>query len=521
MMKNNFKTYFISIMAATAIFAGPLLTHADSNRIVFSVSNPGRGYLWQNALAINIPTSTSNISFLSVEIPSSYASTNPYSAQSGIMGVWGSAPTCTQSNFGSSCTGADLIATSTSATPSSGAVGTFADLVYSFPISADDYHLAGNTFWLGQYTPGVTYAWSLGDTINFWNNDIANNVVNPNGGGGYSGGGDNGTSIAFNYPSSTQTSTGPFSAWLLAARNLRFNGSYEVKVQWTATDAVDGATTSAQAITGDLTGIYPDWFPSVLNTPGSAFDYANDQDVTATALLLDSQDPSNPGADLAYPVVVASSTINFTLLSIPHSSPSSTLSTGGTVTVCTQDSSGNISCHVASGDYYYGATNPGECIAPLAGPTIQIFSADIQVPPLLADPGGSLRYGLCLSGNFLTTPTPALVSSTAAQFNKFMTTPPFSIFFNLTNIMQAQLANNTSSPSGTDYSALTFNQSSTFLGNNPVVLMTSSSLADFIGEPAKEAFFTDFGYFLWFLYAAFVTATIWLFVKGGHHQKPK
>jgi len=231
-----------------------------------------------------------------------------------------------------------------------------------------------------------------------------------------------GSHIEFRYPTST---TQLFSNWLLKAENLNATGSYEAQVKWTATLPDGTVTPLLQNRIGNLNFQYPDWYPVIPRTDWS-FNFATDVTINAEADLLSSQDPNNPGVDLAFPTVIASTTESFTLLSIPNGSPSSTLPDGGIVVITNQDASGTITITSTTGNQYLNFN------ASTSGATFNISCAP---PSNILDVGGGIAYGGCQILNFLFNPN-VLYNSTGyftQQIKNIEAVPPFSPFFNLAN----------------------------------------------------------------------------------------
>lgn len=143
-----------------------------------------------------------------------------------------------------------------------------------------------------------------------------------------------------------------FSDFLLSAQNLNDAEGYQVRLQYYLTD--DYSTTTKLAgvrgqtdWTGFAYGIGSDFETKGvrIGRPNFGIDWADDNVMHVSAQLYASQDPNNPNASLAHPIMVASSSIAFVLEAIPTSDgryvtptmiPSSTAPYGFVVTTSTR-----------------------------------------------------------------------------------------------------------------------------------------------------------------------------------------
>lgn len=308
--------------------------------------------------------------------------------------------------------------------------------------------------------------------------------------------------IAFTYPAPSSTNLGLFSNWLLEANNLNASGSYEAEVKWYVENTVTGqpiSGTNLQNIVGDFNNpVTSPWYATVTTTPWSV-DFAYDVTLVAEADLLNSQDPNNPGADLATPIVVASTTDTWTLLTIPESSPSSTLGSGGVVTIDNQNASGTVSTSTTSGDTYYQATDNVStgCVAPQGN--------------ILEDFNGNLYFVLCNTKSFFLNADPWATDLSNSAYQNFIGQPPFNWFFNLASTVSSSIAS--ANASSSQYRELDYNASTTAFGNSSFVVLSSSTLSNLIGTAAVAYWFQIYDYILAILFGLLFIGTIFLIFK--------
>lgn len=231
------------------------------------------------------------------------------------------------------------------------------------------------------------------------------------------------STISFAFPTNGE-SVGVFDNWALDVTGINASGSYEVSVTWQATLSDGTLTQPITQSTGNLNFINPNWYPYVPFV--NPVDFANDASVKATAILYDSQDPNNPNADLANPIVIASTTETFSLLSIPNASPSSTLETGGLVTVVT-NSSGTITTSTTSGFSNANITPTSTAYFAACGSIIQSTSKDLYI-------GEGIEMGVCGSFVLLVNPPSQITGILYTQYQNLSKDFPFSLFFGLQNL---------------------------------------------------------------------------------------
>jgi len=298
----------------------------------------------------------------------------------------------------------------------------------------------------------------------------------------------NPATLAFTYPTITQTSTGLFDNFHFHASNLQHNALYQVGISWGVTSTPSTAP-FLSIVSGDQqSGTNYLWTTSstdslnfTLKRPDYSFDFANDVPMWATATLTRT-DNCSPGTCS----VIANASWNGTLLSIPHSSPSSTLVTGGVV-INTGLSNGTST--IQSGTQYI---LPGQSAILTATSTLDVPSGALILtttggfayyvdssstkvvctpPSDILDVGGGIGYGFCQVINILFNPdyminTTSFLSDSIAQFK---TTPPFSAFWSVAQAVSStasQASNSTTT--GVSIGVLGFN-------NEHVTLATLNS----------------------------------------------
>lgn len=262
------------------------------------------------------------------------------------------------------------------------------------------------------------------------------------------------SSISFVFPTNG-TSTGIFNPWLLSASNLNASDTYITKVMWQACPVgqVQNSANCTQTIfnhSEPQTGADIALHGITVQRVEWPFDFGSNQTVYASAELQDNG-------------FVAVDSINFTLLSIPNSSPSSTLSTGGIYIIAS--STGN-------GTYVTTSTSGFTAINALGTSTVSAFCP----PP--GDPTGYIGYGLCQAVNFAFNPNifPQSVSYFGNQISAIEAVPPFSGFFAFFNDASSSLNTGYQNSSSTSVSIgiLGFNSNGSMPQVNLVTLNSTT-----------------------------------------------
>lgn len=262
------------------------------------------------------------------------------------------------------------------------------------------------------------------------------------------------STISFVFPTNG-TSTGIFNPWLLSASNLNASDTYITKVMWQACPVgqVQNSANCTQTIfnhSEPQTGADIALHGITVQRVEWPFDFGSNQTVYASAELQDNG-------------FVAVDSINFTLLSIPNSSPSSTLSTGGIYIIAS--STGN-------GTYVTTSTSGFTAINALGTSTVSAFCP----PP--GDPTGYIGYGLCQAVNFAFNPNifPQSVSYFGNQISAIEAVPPFSGFFAFFNDASSSLNTGYQNSSSTSVSIgiLGFNSNGSMPQVNLVTLNSTT-----------------------------------------------
>lgn len=161
--------------------------------------------------------------------------------------------------------------------------------------------------------------------------------------------------------------------------------------------------------------------------------------------------------------------------------------------------------------------------AALPKAAIDDCSSDYNVP-LFAS--GTMRMISCsvqAAGknilSWLFTPPPQVIDDFTSTIKGLGTIFPFNIFTSLSDVVNGVLNGDgsyTVRPVGKDpmsdpkYDQLVFLQNTAVLGNNGIVIMTSSSLESVVGKEAKDQIFLIIRYALRILLFTFVIALIWI-----------
>lgn len=126
--------------------------------------------------------------------------------------------------------------------------------------------------------------------------------------------------ISFAYPEQSST-VNLFSPYLLRAAYLNPLDTYRVTVNWYATKNGTSTVILNSNKANTIYGLGRNFMLGGISVPRTdwGFDMATDTIVYASAQLYDTQDPTNSGASLAFPILTASTSEFFYLLAIPAS----------------------------------------------------------------------------------------------------------------------------------------------------------------------------------------------------------
>jgi len=320
--------------------------------------------------------------------------------------------------------------------------------------------------------------------------------------------------VFFAFPANSSTIP-DFSSWVLNLTNLTTTQTYYLLVEYQNSASQNFVNT----IYRDYSSITPTATSSVWTIPKSQslFNYPN-SNVSTSAWNASAYFCTTPTctAGNIYNRATTTFTVSPNLTSTSSVVVSSTivgtvewLAAGAGTSTCAFGTGayGSVqNCQLTNGF----VLNPGQVATDKQEDLITCPS-----PADWTDVGGGLYYGGCQVLKFAFNPSKSISNFMLAQVNKFTNTFPMSLFYGNTGILIGQLSNNSTTPSTTTYDALVFNQSTTFLGNNPITILTSSSLASVIGTPAKNYLFEIIDYLLQIVFLGLVVGTIWK--KFKHH----
>jgi len=290
------------------------------------------------------------------------------------------------------------------------------------------------------------------------------------------------------------TSTGLFSPWILSASSTNPGDTYVTRVAWTACPIGAGASstactpmlyndaqqTGAQIQANGISIPRVDW----------SFDFQNNVEVFAYSQIQD----INSG------ILLQGDSINFTLLSIPNSSPSSTLATGGIYTYYI--STGNGTYAMATTTSGYAATN-----------ALGTSTASAYCPPP-GDPSGYIGYGICQAAIFIFHPTQSVQNYMQSGATNLEGAMPFSLAFGFLNAVQSSTS---VAPTEND---IAYTISAGSAGNVALSLVTSSTLSTSFGTANKNLIFQWEDYLIWLmvLFAIFMEVYAFIHVMAGHRH---
>lgn len=284
--------------------------------------------------------------------------------------------------------------------------------------------------------------------------------------------------IDFFYPKAS-SSVPLFSPWLLTADNLISGDTYKVQLDWYATYVSGAKTDTFTKVVYKLGHDIRDHGISIPRTD-FMFDIATSSTITATARLFDTQDPNNPTASLAQPILIDTKTISFTLLSKQQSNdffaiPSFPINASGTIAGLTSTSTPNI----ASSSVSAQETNA--------------TSTDIicEAPPDGAGLGQQIAYGFCKVGSALFRPSEQSTQRLIDSFDGFKTDFPFVYFYSTAETFKSGLASTTATTA-----PLVLN-----IMNTHITILSTSTISDFTGSTFKDWMFTLEKWLMWMVVA--------------------
>jgi hypothetical protein len=261
-----------------------------------------------------------------------------------------------------------------------------------------------------------------------WNGGTGNNIIPGGGGGGTS-------TLMFNYPGNG-SSTGLFSPYQLSLSNPVSSTLYTIRVGSTICTSfgigcaptffannglVSGGQIAAQGI-------------QVPFSPNS--DYQNNVAVNSVATAFDQLGN-----------IVATTSINWTLLSIPSSSPSSTLSSGGVFIITSSTGNGTFTTATTTGNAavltQYNTTSTAATASDSCPPPSNAVFGFFT--------GQDEYYAFCSTLNLLFVPGPIADSEITGSVSSLETVPPYSWFFQVNTAVQAAAANTSSTSPGISF----------------------------------------------------------------------
>lgn len=152
---------------------------------------------------------------------------------------------------------------------------------------------------------------------------------------------------------------------------------------------------------------------------GFNFDFATNQTIYATAVLQDITTPSN--------ALGLSDSISYTYLTIPNSSPSSTLNSGGIYLINTPTGNGTFTQATTTGNT--------QIVTPYLTPSSTQPTISNWCPPdgSLLNPVADLGYGICQAIQFAFNPNVLPITQTYFQssLTQLQSVPPFVAFYQL------------------------------------------------------------------------------------------
>jgi len=267
--------------------------------------------------------------------------------------------------------------------------------------------------------------------------------------------------IGFTFPQNG-TSTGLFNPWLLNANNLNASDTYFARVQWVACPLNAPNTDpncTVPIFNRSVSQTASDILMNGITVPRTEwnFDFASNQTIYAQANLYDAGIP------------VAATADTFTLLTIPNSSPSSTLGQGGIYTIATSTGNGTYSITTSTGFAVINTQGTS---------TITAFCT----PP--GDASGYIGYGLCQAINFAFNPNifPQSGNYFSDKIQTLSMAPPFTGVITTFSSLQNAVS---SSPAGQDFN-VTVNLGST---SGTIPFLTSSTMSQAITSSGKTVLF--------------------------------
>lgn len=119
----------------------------------------------------------------------------------------------------------------------------------------------------------------------------------------------------------------------------------------------------------------------------------------------------------------------------------------------------------------------------------------------------SLQFAVC----HIIFPHSYTKQAAVSVFNDTLAIPPWNFFFDLSKVVSEAVSptGEIQTTSTAAYERLTFNQNTTALGNNPITMMTSSSLASVIGDDGKTKWFEIYRELLYLVEGLFVIGLVW------------
>lgn len=288
--------------------------------------------------------------------------------------------------------------------------------------------------------------------------------------------------ISFFYPTNG-TTTPLFNPWILSSDNTISNHLYRVDVDWYSSNypVVVGAKQNELRNSVFLYGSQIE--ASGISIPRIEwnFDFATDTVIQANASIYDTS--ADNLDSLAFPVLKASTSISFTLQSIPNANGEYVINS----------STGN-------GTYTNSTTTAQAVLL-----TVATTSFNCQAPASIADFGGGINWALCRTTQFLFTPQTAFSQNyIISQIENGKNVFPFSIVFGLENSLvtiASTTMNDSSSPT------LSFPLPMA-MGSTTFEVLSSSTLRDRIGDTATDQYFEIMGNAMWILVAIAMIKTI-------------
>lgn len=301
--------------------------------------------------------------------------------------------------------------------------------------------------------------------------------------------------LDFAFP--TQSSTiNLFSPWLLRAANLVNWHDYIAQVSWYATNATSGDILTP-TLKNYMSGKGEDLIANgiKINRTDFGLDFATGTIWYADAALYDAQDPTNPLADTAFPVLVATSSISFSVKSIPQSSGvfdvpdfsnGTTNVAVGASTAAAQELHNTSSTSIKIGTGLFIT-----CTSPTGG--------------ILDDFGGNMKFAGCVIAAELINPHQTIDSWFNGVLNGYKSVLPFSIFFDLKDKLSTALA---ATEADTNTYELYLNTPNIMGHTVHIPILTANGLENAVGSTTKDMVFDLQGNFMWLVFGVVVVKII-------------